>query len=412
MTNSVERWEDLPAGEWLETDESGTNWYLDTEGNTWYSDSNGYHIYQSHEEESIPPHHSEEKGDTSIESGTSPKVTKSFPLKLSVGTVFLLIVGSIIGYMVYDNATEPVFYDEIYWSDSGRGFSFGTDEALIVFPSNNGECEEWSDEYQTFEQEKNVCVAEMQISEYKMNFKGGDVYEMCIEDSFEIYSCDEIHVFSDGIVMKESPDSGAGDDQCRIYLNNIETPNIDSQSLHIYSQVIMNGMVRFDIDDSWTTEFLQASREVYNEAKSLDCYFVQFEYMGPRLIFDVRDHSEGLTDAVNDSLGIVTVDQAEYTTPYQDIEVYVFTENGQFECDVIEMIETESGWERSSISEADCVSELYNIDSGNDLLLSLSVGDQLVLMENNQQICDGPCDLTYEILHFGEIKSTGMVQFE
>ena len=92
--------------------------------------------------------------------------------------------------------------------------------------------------------------------------------------------------------------------------------------------------------------------------------------------------------------------------------MYVFTENGQFECDVIEMIETESGWERSSISESDCVSELYNIDSGNDLLLSLSVGDQLVLKENNQQICDGPCDLTYEILHFGEIKSTGMVQFE
>ena len=46
MATSVRTWEDLPAGDWLETDESGTHWYLDHEGNHWYSDENGYHLYK------------------------------------------------------------------------------------------------------------------------------------------------------------------------------------------------------------------------------------------------------------------------------------------------------------------------------------------------------------------------------
>ena len=45
MATSVRTWEDLPAGDWLETDESGTHWYLDHEGNHWYSDENAGIIF-------------------------------------------------------------------------------------------------------------------------------------------------------------------------------------------------------------------------------------------------------------------------------------------------------------------------------------------------------------------------------
>ena len=65
------------------------------------------------------------------------------------------------------------------------------------------------------------------------------------------------------------------------------------------------------------------SRDIYNEAKSTDCFFEQFEYTGPRVTFDVVDDPAELTEAVNDSLTLVTVSQAEYTVPYEDIEVYV-----------------------------------------------------------------------------------------
>ena len=57
-----------------------------------------------------------------------------------------------------------------------------------------------------------------------------------------------------------------------------------------------------------------------------------------------------LTEAVNDSVTLFTVSQAEYTAPYEDIEVYVYAETGEFECQPIQMIESESGWERVSLN--------------------------------------------------------------
>ncbi len=43
---TVATWEELPAGEWLPTDDSGVNWYLDNDGQHWYSTANGFEIWQ------------------------------------------------------------------------------------------------------------------------------------------------------------------------------------------------------------------------------------------------------------------------------------------------------------------------------------------------------------------------------
>lgn len=48
--NFVERWEDLPAGDWLETDEDGTHWYLASDGRHWYSTDRGYQVWVNEEE--------------------------------------------------------------------------------------------------------------------------------------------------------------------------------------------------------------------------------------------------------------------------------------------------------------------------------------------------------------------------
>ncbi|MDB2637059.1 hypothetical protein N9Y01_00785 [Candidatus Poseidonia alphae] len=48
--NFVPDWESLPEGEWLETDESGTHWYLDVEGNYWHSTDDGYRFWVDEEE--------------------------------------------------------------------------------------------------------------------------------------------------------------------------------------------------------------------------------------------------------------------------------------------------------------------------------------------------------------------------
>lgn len=46
MASFVERWEDLPSGDWLDNGEDGTNWYLDDDGNHWHSTEGGYMIWE------------------------------------------------------------------------------------------------------------------------------------------------------------------------------------------------------------------------------------------------------------------------------------------------------------------------------------------------------------------------------
>jgi len=404
VTTSVDKWEDLPAGKWLQTDERGIHWYLDHEGNHWYSDENGYHLYRPEDNEPTESSPEEHSLSPSIEDKPGFEEPKPFPLKLSAGILFVLILGSIIGYVVYERTTEPIFYDEVYWYDSGRGFIFETDQMKIVFPLNNDGCAEWSDEFQTFTEENNLCVARMQVSGYSSEYEGGGVYRICY-DTFGANSCMDVHVFDTGIAVNSQ-------NTCQIFLNDIEPSTIDSQSMYMYSQIIINGRIRFDIEDAWTTEFLQKSGEVYAEAKSIDCLFEQFEYDGPRVIFALEDHNEQMTEAVNDSLAIVTAEQVEYSVEYHDIELYVFSESGQLECDIVEMIETGSGWVESETSEAQCIGQLYNVDNSNEYLPALSTGDQIIFQENGSQICNGPCEVQLEIHHHGEIIYTKLEQFE
>ena len=38
-SNNVESWEHLPAGDYLEPDESGTNWFRANNGDNWYQNA-------------------------------------------------------------------------------------------------------------------------------------------------------------------------------------------------------------------------------------------------------------------------------------------------------------------------------------------------------------------------------------
>ena len=51
--NFVEKWEDLPAGDWLDTDEDGTHWYLAEDGTHWYSTDEGYEVWVDEEEKKV-----------------------------------------------------------------------------------------------------------------------------------------------------------------------------------------------------------------------------------------------------------------------------------------------------------------------------------------------------------------------
>ena len=403
MSSWVATWEELPQGEWLETGADGTNWYLDHEGNHWYSDDHGYHIYNSKDVPSQNTEVQSENVSTSTESSTALNTVasskKSFPVKLAVGALIVLISGSILGYMAYDYSSEPTFYNEVYWTDSGRGFVFEKEQMNIVFPSNGDACEEWSDEFQTFEENKNVCVSKMQISQYEATYKMGDEYLVCYDDLSSNEICNEIYVFSTGIVLKDS------NNICQIFVNDIDPSNIDSSSLNIYSPNILNGRIRFDIEDAWTNEFLEASREVYNEAKEIDCFFNQFEYEGPRVTFELTNGD--FSNAVNDSMASVIVGALQYQITYEDIEFFVANGNEMMECELIEMVESSnqesSEYVESDTSDKKCVVMLYNTEASQEEYFSeLSVGDLMVFKENGYQICDDSCNLIFEIRNHGE----------
>lgn len=51
--NFVEKWEDLPNGDWLDTDEDGTHWYLAEDGTHWYSTDEGYEVWVDEQEKKV-----------------------------------------------------------------------------------------------------------------------------------------------------------------------------------------------------------------------------------------------------------------------------------------------------------------------------------------------------------------------
>lgn len=52
-SHRVDRWEDLPPGEWLDNDEYGNHWFMDKYGDYWCSDGDSYYNYSKTCEQSI-----------------------------------------------------------------------------------------------------------------------------------------------------------------------------------------------------------------------------------------------------------------------------------------------------------------------------------------------------------------------
>ena len=145
---------------------------------------------------------------------------------------------------------------------------------------------------------------------YELTYKGDDVFGL-VTGTPAGFLGQDIHVFSNGIVLHYLYEN-----RCQILISDIEPSSVTNRSLHIYSEVILNEQIRFDIDDPWTKQFLQISKDLYKQAQSIDCFFPQFEYEGLRAMFESNPGE--VSDAVNDSLATITVSQHEYVADYRD----------------------------------------------------------------------------------------------
>ena len=154
MTSWVNTWEDLPEGQWLSNDELGRTWFLDHQGNHWYSDSGGYRMYDVEStdaaQEVEPSPESEEP--VIVKSAAEDAISRRNKFVfVGAGLIFLVVVASALFVFLGDDE-EPAFREVIYWSDSGRGFSFNDEYAEMVYPNDGSGpfCEEWDTEYQNF----------------------------------------------------------------------------------------------------------------------------------------------------------------------------------------------------------------------------------------------------------------------
>ena len=417
MTSWVNTWEDLPEGQWLSNDEHGRTWFLDHQGNHWYSDSGGYRLYvvestEAAQEVEPSPESEEPVVVESVAEDVSPRRNKF--VFVGVGLVVLVVVASAL-FVFLGEDEEPAFREVIYWSDSGRGFSFLDEYAEMVYPNDGSGsfCQEWNTEYQNFyfrfakelDEGRPVtltetCHSRMAYDEYGLTYEGDDMFRMCMWN-LGVAQCQDIHVFSDAIVIRHNYEN-----RCQILISNIEPSSITNRSLHMFSEVILNGEIRFDINDPWTNQFLQISRATYNEAKSLDCFFPQYEYEGPRVVFE--SESGEASQATNDSLATVLVAQDQYTVDYRDVQFLLTTTAGQVECDLVgmESVENSSTGEvelrESETSEAECIVQLYDTEGELEFWPHLSTGDMLVVKENGQQVCASSCLAELQVLHLGE----------
>ena len=81
--NFVEKWEDLPSGDWLDTDEYGTHWYLANDGTHWFSTDEGYEVWVD-EDEKVVEDHSKSQGITNHQTLTSRFIIEMNIIKMSI----------------------------------------------------------------------------------------------------------------------------------------------------------------------------------------------------------------------------------------------------------------------------------------------------------------------------------------
>ena len=133
--NFVEKWEDLPAGDWLDTDEDGTHWYLAEDGTHWYSTDEGYEVWVDEEEkkaERKQPRSSaikfdweeDDEDDEDDEDGVKIKLKKQRlrpdlgALPGVIGVLMALVLLSWTFFFIVPATTSQIeIFESSYWSE-------------------------------------------------------------------------------------------------------------------------------------------------------------------------------------------------------------------------------------------------------------------------------------------------------
>ena len=175
----------------------------------------------------------------------------------TIAVVSILVLGGAGtgGYFLYDYLTEPDFYGEVYWAESGYAYIFEEDSFKMARPAMDGGCEYYEDG--DMKNTDNLCVMEMDFHKYSSEDKG-DYYYICVtEDSDSESDCLKVYPMERGAVMKV-------DYMCIILVSDISNPEFvlnDEEASSSETKAY----------EEWIDEFSEIAEEISDDDDAPSC---------------------------------------------------------------------------------------------------------------------------------------------
>lgn len=175
----------------------------------------------------------------------------------TIAVVSILVLGGAGtgGYFLYDYLTEPDFYGEVYWAESGYAYIFEEDSFKMARPAMDGGCEYYADG--DMKNTDNLCVMEMDFHKYSSEDKG-DYYYICVtEDSDSESDCLKVYPMERGAVMKV-------DYMCIILVSDISNPEFVLND----EEASSSGTKAYE---EWIDEFSEIAEEISDDDDAPSC---------------------------------------------------------------------------------------------------------------------------------------------
>ena len=283
----------------------------------------------------------------------------------TIAVVSILVLGGAGtgGYFLYDYLTEPDFYGEVYWAESGYAYIFEEDSFKMASPEVDGGCEYYEDE--DIKNTDNLCVIEVDFHKYSSEDKG-DYYKICLtEDSDSESDCLKVYPMERGAVMKV-------DSMCVLLVSDISNPEFgwyDEES-------ISSGTKAYE---EWIDEFSEIAEEISDDDDAPSCDVdenIEDTNGGGGLdTFQFSDRDANGTLDAEGGNPLVHIQMAQGTDiSWALVEVRIIVDGGaSFQCD-------DEGWADEYSS---CV---YTTDDDKNW----GVAEEITISEGSEtDLCDG-----------------------
>ena len=292
---------------------------------------------------------------------------KSSRKSIFIASIMILSLVGIGGFFLYDDAAEPDFYGEVYWTEMGFGYIFEEDGLSLAFPLHEGGCDEYDGFYEgifkeEFKKSGGICVADMDPDEYSSEDKG-DYYKICIDMEGEGEYCIKVYPLERGIVMKI-------DGKCNILVGDISTPPEDGDDKEGHDDLPKL--------ESWLEDWENIAEEIMDDDDAPSCsgmnnfaaitWNVEIDYL-----FDVRDAYGDMSDSGGDALVHIMMTQGDDLN-WALVSVSIVVNDGaSYSCEVADWAD----------ADANC---MYTIDGEK----YWQVSEEITISEgNNTNLCDG-----------------------